>query len=120
MIKRKIKYQIDTLTGILVTKCPFDKQKKVGGCLCKVCPRFISVDRGKKEVTHNIGATPKKEFLRRKKGLLGVDYDIDERYWCKACGSHTHREYIDSALCYECGADNWEPEKGEVENLLIL
>ena len=49
------------------------------------------------------------EFLEKKPGKEGVDYWIDEDYWCESCGSHTHREDKD-ACCYECGADDWAPE----------
>lgn len=37
-------------------------------------------------------------------------YYIDDRYWCSACGSHSHRCDSETGMCYECGADAWEPE----------
>ena len=38
------------------------------------------------------------------------EYCIDDRYYCGACGSHSHREDARTGCCYECGADQWEVE----------
>ena len=35
---------------------------------------------------------------------------IDDCYYCAACGSHSHRCDPRTGCCYECGADNLEPE----------
>lgn len=44
---------------------------------------------------------------------------IDDRYWCKSCGSHTHRCDYTTSRCYECGADDWEPEPDKLTELGI-
>lgn len=49
-----------------------------------------------------------------KKGIEGIDYLIDDRYYCSACGSHSHREDFNSGCCYECGADSWEVEPDKI------
>ena len=57
------------------------------------------------------------DFLKEKAGVEGVDYYIDDRYWCQSCGSHTHRCDTSNGLCYECGADNWEPEPDKMNEI---
>ena len=57
------------------------------------------------------------DFLKEKEGVVGVDYYIDDRYWCQSCGSHTHRCDTTNGLCYECGADNWEPEPDKMSEI---
>lgn len=42
---------------------------------------------------------------------------IDDRYYCVACGSHSHRCDPRTGCCYECGADNWEPEPGKYDEI---
>lgn len=39
-----------------------------------------------------------------------MGYYIDENYYCAACGSHSHKCDDETGFCYECGADDWEPE----------
>lgn len=47
----------------------------------------------------------------KRKGVEGVDFYLDERYYCESCGSHSHRCDMIDGCCYECGADDWEPEE---------
>lgn len=56
------------------------------------------------------------EFLDKKGGIEGVDYNIDDNYWCESCGSHTHREDM-HAMCFECGADDWAPEPDKINEI---
>ena len=49
----------------------------------------------------------------KKQGIEGVDFYIDDRYYCESCGSHSHRCDMQYGCCYECGADDWAPEKGK-------
>lgn len=46
------------------------------------------------------------------------EYYIDDRYWCSACGSHSHRCDPKTACCYECGADSWEPEPDKLDDIM--
>lgn len=58
------------------------------------------------------------DFLNEKGGVEGVDYIIDDRYFCGECGSHTHRCDIRTGFCYECDGDNWSPEPWYRDELL--
>ena len=44
-----------------------------------------------------------------------MGYYIDENYYCAACGSHSHKCDDETGFCYECGADDWEPEPEETD-----
>lgn len=35
---------------------------------------------------------------------------INERYWCKTCGSHSHEVDPYTGYCFNCDTNNWEPE----------
>lgn len=39
-----------------------------------------------------------------------LEPDIDERYWCETCGSHSHEANPNTGYCFVCNTDNWEPE----------
>ena len=39
-----------------------------------------------------------------------LDPDIDKRYWCETCGSHSHETNPNTGYCFHCNTDNWEPE----------
>ena len=39
-----------------------------------------------------------------------LEPDIDERYWCETCGSHSHEEHPETGYCFICNTDNWCPE----------
>lgn len=39
-----------------------------------------------------------------------LEPDIDKRYWCETCGSHSHETNPKTGYCFNCNTDNWEPE----------
>lgn len=39
-----------------------------------------------------------------------IEPEIDKRYWCETCGSHSHATNPDTGYCFHCDTDNWEPE----------
>ncbi|RKU69599.1 hypothetical protein DWW91_11435 [Parabacteroides sp. AF17-3] len=39
-----------------------------------------------------------------------LEPDIDKRYWCETCGSHSHETNPNTGYCFNCNTDNWEPE----------
>lgn len=51
-------------------------------------------------------------------GVEGVNYFIDDRYFCGACQSHSHRCDPNYGHCYECDGDNWSPEPYYRDELL--
>lgn len=45
-----------------------------------------------------------------REGNKGMKPNIDERYWCKTCGSRSHEGDPYTGYCFNCDTDNWEPE----------
>jgi hypothetical protein len=39
-----------------------------------------------------------------------LEPNIDKRYWCETCGSHSHEANPITGYCFHCNTDNWEPE----------
>lgn len=39
-----------------------------------------------------------------------LEPDIDKRYWCETCGSHSHETNSNTGYCFNCNTDNWELE----------
>ena len=49
---------------------------------------------------------------RVKKQNEGVVPCIDKRYRCLTCGNRSGKEHPETAFCFICDTDNWEPVKG--------
>ena len=47
---------------------------------------------------------------KTRKDNKDLEPDIDKRYWCETCGSHSHETNPDTGYCFNCNTDNWEPE----------
>lgn len=52
-----------------------------------------------------------KEIMKRAKFR---SFYIDDLYYCESCGSHTHRCDSITGMCFECGADDWQPEPDKI------
>lgn len=60
------------------------------------------------------------EYLKeRKKKIKGnnklkkIHPWCDKNYWCLTCGSKSGLENPETAYCYYCDTDNWEPHKNK-------
>jgi len=56
-----------------------------------------------------------KEKIKTEK-LSEIDFLVDDDYFCETCGN-IGKEHPKTGMCWECGADDWEPMPGKARYL---
>ena len=67
-------------------------------------------DEAYKQSVINILNEITQRIQKTRKENKDLEPDIDKRYWCETCGSHSHETNPDTGYCFNCNTDNWEPE----------